>query len=213
MPPMLCSRCWLPWRTAVLLPPDGTSIELRRSRAGARPARPHADLDNAAHQHAVPEFFVTKKTETRSPLRFTRVAETAATLDFPSKPVKLLGTAQHGERSHSWCVRDSLRRSGKPACAMAWSRRRPPSHPSSSGTPSRTESRCHKGKDALYNQSFEVLLRRVKVLHDAVLTLVPVIDSELPGLFLHHELELWVKAGLPTVAALAAATMYQSGSW
>jgi len=60
-------------------------------------------------------------------------------------------------------------------------------------------------KDA-YRESFPSMLRLLKALHDAGVTIVPGTDA-LAGYMLHHELELYVRAGIPAAEVLRMATL------
>ena len=60
-------------------------------------------------------------------------------------------------------------------------------------------------KDA-YRESFPAMLRLLKALHDAGVTIVPGTDA-LAGYMLHHELELYVRAGIPAPEVLRMATL------
>jgi hypothetical protein len=60
-------------------------------------------------------------------------------------------------------------------------------------------------KDA-YRESFPAMLRLVKALHEAGVTIIPGTDA-LAGYMLHHELELYVRAGIPAPEVLRMATL------
>jgi len=60
-------------------------------------------------------------------------------------------------------------------------------------------------KDA-YRESFPAMLRLLKALHDAGVTIIPGTDA-LAGYMLHHELELYVRAGIPAPEVLRMATL------
>jgi imidazolonepropionase-like amidohydrolase len=60
-------------------------------------------------------------------------------------------------------------------------------------------------KDA-YRESFPAMLRLLKALHDAGVTIIPGTDA-LAGYMLHHELELYVKAGVSAPEVLRMATL------
>ncbi len=60
-------------------------------------------------------------------------------------------------------------------------------------------------KDA-YRESFPAMLRLLKALHDAGVTIIPGTDA-LAGYMLHHELELYVRAGIPAPDVLRMATL------
>ena len=57
-----------------------------------------------------------------------------------------------------------------------------------------------------YQQAFPAMLRLLKAVHDAGVTIVPGTDS-LAGYELHHELELYVRAGIPAAEVLQMATL------
>ena len=50
------------------------------------------------------------------------------------------------------------------------------------------------------------MLRLLKALHDAGVTIIPGTDG-LAGYMLHHELELYVRAGIPSAEVLRMATL------
>ena len=60
-------------------------------------------------------------------------------------------------------------------------------------------------KDA-YHESFPAMLRLLKALHDAGVTIIPGTDA-LAGYMLHHELELYVRAGISAPEVLRMATL------
>lgn len=60
-------------------------------------------------------------------------------------------------------------------------------------------------KDA-YRESFPAMLRLLKALDDAGVTIIPGTDA-LAGYMLHHELELYVRAGIPAPEVLRMATL------
>jgi imidazolonepropionase-like amidohydrolase len=61
-------------------------------------------------------------------------------------------------------------------------------------------------KEAAYRESFPAILRLVKALHGAGVTIIPGTDA-LAGYMLHHELELYVRAGIPANEVLRMATL------
>jgi imidazolonepropionase-like amidohydrolase len=63
-----------------------------------------------------------------------------------------------------------------------------------------------KGQEAAYKEAFPSMLRLLKMLHDAGITIVPGTD-ELPGYMLLHELELYVRAGITPAEVLRMATL------
>ena len=63
-----------------------------------------------------------------------------------------------------------------------------------------------KDKEAAYQEAFPAMLRLLKALHDAGVTIIPGTDN-LAGYMLHHELELYVRAGIPAAEVLRMATL------
>src|SRR5437899_11542592 len=63
-----------------------------------------------------------------------------------------------------------------------------------------------KDKEAAYHEAFPAMLRLLKALHDAGVTIIPGTDS-LAGYMLRHELELYVRAGIPSAEVLRMATL------
>jgi hypothetical protein len=63
-----------------------------------------------------------------------------------------------------------------------------------------------KGNEAAYHEAFPAMLSLLKALHDAGITIIPGTDN-LAGYMLHHELELYVRAGIPAPEVLRMATL------
>jgi imidazolonepropionase-like amidohydrolase len=63
-----------------------------------------------------------------------------------------------------------------------------------------------KGEEAAYREALPAMLRLLKALYDAGITLIPGTDST-PGYALHRELELYVQAGIPAAQVLRMATL------
>jgi len=63
-----------------------------------------------------------------------------------------------------------------------------------------------KGEEDAYHEALPAMLRLLKALHDAGITIIPGTDS-LAGYGLHHELELYVRAGIPPAEVLRLATL------
>ena len=61
-------------------------------------------------------------------------------------------------------------------------------------------------KQAAYHEAFPAMLRLLKALHDAGVTIIPGTDA-LAGYKLHHELELYARAGIPPSEVLCMATL------
>jgi len=58
---------------------------------------------------------------------------------------------------------------------------------------------------AAYHEAFPAMLRLLKAIHDAGVTIIPGTDA-LAGYTLHHELELYARAGIPPAEVLRMAT-------
>jgi imidazolonepropionase-like amidohydrolase len=63
-----------------------------------------------------------------------------------------------------------------------------------------------KGEEAQYREAFPAMLRLLEALHEAGVTIIPGTDS-MAGYELHHELELYVRAGIPPAEVLRMATL------
>jgi imidazolonepropionase-like amidohydrolase len=63
-----------------------------------------------------------------------------------------------------------------------------------------------KGKEDAYREAFPSMLKLLKALYDAGVTIIPGTDG-LPGYMLHHELELYAKAGIAPAEVLRMATL------
>jgi imidazolonepropionase-like amidohydrolase len=63
-----------------------------------------------------------------------------------------------------------------------------------------------KGQETAYHEAFPAMLRLLKALYDTGLQIVPGTDG-LAGYMLHHELELYVQAGIPSAEVLRIATL------
>ena len=61
-------------------------------------------------------------------------------------------------------------------------------------------------KTTAYREAFPAMLRLLKAVHEAGVTIIPGTDA-LPGYTLHHELELYVRAGIPAAEVLRMATL------
>jgi len=62
------------------------------------------------------------------------------------------------------------------------------------------------GYEAAYREAIPAMLRLLKALYDAGVTIVPGTDA-LAGYLLHHELELYVRAGIAPAEVLRMATL------
>jgi imidazolonepropionase-like amidohydrolase len=63
-----------------------------------------------------------------------------------------------------------------------------------------------KGEEAAYREALPAMLRLLKALYDADITIIPGTDS-FAGYGLHHELELYVRAGIAPAEVLRLATL------
>ncbi|HXY96929.1 MAG TPA: amidohydrolase family protein [Steroidobacteraceae bacterium] len=63
-----------------------------------------------------------------------------------------------------------------------------------------------KGEEAAYREALPAMLTLLKALHDAGVTIIPGTDT-VPGYELHHELELYARAGIPPAEVLRLATL------
>jgi hypothetical protein len=154
-------------------------------------------------------FFADHDTDTRTTTRFTLVGDKAASFDLKSKPVtdfvKLL-------QDHHTVITPTLDafedlltgEQGKVIPGMETLVARLPVQTQrgflTGGLP------LEGDKLKTYRASYEKLLAMVKLLHDAHVTLTAGTDN-LPGLMLHHELALFVRAGLTPADALKIDTI------
>ena len=154
-------------------------------------------------------FFADRDTDTRTTTRFTLVGDKAAAFDLKSKPVVDFVALL---KEHRTVIDPTLNafedllvgEQGKIIGGL---------EPLVARLPVQTQRAFLLGglplegdKSVTYRASYEKLLAMVKVLHDAKVPLVTGTDS-LAGLMLHHELALFVRAGLSTADTLRAATI------
>jgi imidazolonepropionase-like amidohydrolase len=154
-------------------------------------------------------FLADSVKDTRTPVRFTAVAEHAAELDLDSSAVRQFITLL---KEHDTVIDPTLGvfeafftdRPGTVAQAMApVADRLPPNVRRAylgGGLP------VPEGKDARYRESFEAMLRMVAALHRAGVRIVAGTDAT-AGFSLHRELELYVRAGIPAPEVLRIATL------
>ncbi|HYY99618.1 MAG TPA: amidohydrolase family protein, partial [Pyrinomonadaceae bacterium] len=154
-------------------------------------------------------FLFDEVKDTRTPVRFTSVADRAATIDLNSPRVRSF-VALLKERKTVIDPTVNIfegmftDRPGRvPAGYAAVADRLPPQVRRgllAGGLP------VPEGKDERYRESSKALLRMVKMLYDAGVTLVAGTDST-PGFALHRELELYAEAGIPAPDVLRIATL------
>jgi hypothetical protein len=147
--------------------------------------------------------------DTRTPARFTAVAEQAAELDLHSARVQSfvrLLQEHHTVLDPTVTVFEQMfvSRPGTVAPNMAEAADRLPAQIRrgllGGGLP------VPEGKDQRYRDSFQAMLRMLKMLYDAGITIVPGTD-DLAGFTLHRELENYVAAGIPAPRVLQMDTL------
>ena len=147
--------------------------------------------------------------DTRTPVRFTAVAERAATLDLESAEVArfvdlLKARSVVVDPTVNVFENLFLARKGMidPSYASIASRLPPQVRRGllAGGLP------VPEGRDSLHRESFENVLRMVKRLHDAGVTIVPGTDA-MAGFAYHRELELYERAGIPAADVIRLATI------
>jgi imidazolonepropionase-like amidohydrolase len=153
-------------------------------------------------------FFFDEVKDTRTPARFTTVAQRASTLDLNSTEVRSfvqLMKDKHVVLDPTVTIFNTMftRQPGTvgPGYAPIASRLPPQVRRSllTGGLP------IPKGSEQQYQDSADALLRMIKLLYDSGITLVAGTD-DLPGFTLHRELELYVQAGISAPEALRIAT-------
>jgi imidazolonepropionase-like amidohydrolase len=154
-------------------------------------------------------FLFDEVKDTRTPVRFTSVAERAATIDLNSPRVRSFVELLKERKT---VVDPTVNifegmftdRPGRiPAGYAAVAERLPPQvrrYLLAGGLP------VPEGKDERYRESAKALLRMIKMLYDAGVPLVAGTDAT-PGFALHRELELYAEAGIPANEVLRIATI------
>ena len=169
-----------------------------------------AGADEIQHMNFVfLNFMADKAGDTRTPARFTVVAENAAALDQDSSSVKSfirLLLERKTVLDPTMGVFEGLFTDRPGRISSGW-------EPVVSRLPAQIQRFTMTGglpaagnKDQLYRKSFAALLVMLKRLYDAGIPLVAGTDG-VEGLMLHRELELWVKAGIPASRVLQIATL------
>jgi hypothetical protein len=153
-------------------------------------------------------FFATHETDTRDTTRFKLIGENAASFDFAGKPLRefiQLLKEHHTVIDPTIDAFEGLL-CGEPGKIV------PGLEPMAARLPVQIQRQFLVGglplgdKAARYRQSFEKVLALVKRLVDDKITVVVGTD-DLGGLALHHELALYVRAGISPAAALRMATL------
>jgi imidazolonepropionase-like amidohydrolase len=154
-------------------------------------------------------FFFDEVKDTRTPARFTTVAQRASKLDLNSTEVRSfvqLMKDQHVVLDPTVTIFHTMftRQPGTvgPGYAPIASRLPPQVRRSllTGGLP------IPKDSEQQYRDSADALLRMIKLLHDSGITLVAGTD-DLPGFTLHRELEMYVQAGISAPETLRIATL------
>lgn len=147
--------------------------------------------------------------DTRTPVRFTAVADRAATIDLTSARVRAFVELLKERKivvDPTVNIFEGMftdRPGHIPAGYEAVAERLPPQVRRSllaGGLP------VPEGKDERYRESSKALLRMVKMLYDAGVPIVAGTDGT-PGFALQRELELYVEAGIPAGEVLRIATL------
>jgi Amidohydrolase family len=155
------------------------------------------------------QFLAGPKDDTRTPLRFTRVAERAADLDLAGPDVRRfldLLVARKITLDPTLATFHAMFVSNPgdlDPILVPYIDRLPAQilrGGAGGGLP------APGGNRAGYRASYEALLRMIKLAWDRKIPIVAGTDNT-PGLTLHHELELYVKAGIPAADVLALATL------
>lgn len=147
--------------------------------------------------------------DTRTPIRFTAVAERAALLDLQSAQVKTFLDLLREKKiviDPTVTIFEEMFTARKgamsPGYAMIADRLPPQVRRGflTGGLP------VPEGMDQRYRDSFRSLLAMVKALYDNHITIVAGTDA-MAGFSLHRELELYVQAGIPAAEVLRIATL------
>jgi cytosine/adenosine deaminase-related metal-dependent hydrolase len=168
-----------------------------------------AGYDEIQHTNFLFLNFWPDVADTRTPVRFTAVAERAAALDLKSAPVQAFLDLLREKKtvidptvSIFEGMFTSRRGTMSPSYAMIADRLPPQVRRGflTGGLP------VPEGKDQLYRDSFGNVLAMVKALYDNHITIVAGTDA-MAGFSLHRELELYVQAGIPPAEVLRIATL------
>lgn len=168
-----------------------------------------AGYDEIQHANFLFLNFYPDVKETRTPARFTTVAERGATLDLNSPEVRAFLELLKSHKTVS-----------DPTVSVfeeMFTARKGSVSPGYVAVADRMPSQIRRGflggglpvpegMDQRYRDSFTKMLALVKALHDNGITIVAGTDA-LPGFALHRELELYVKAGIPAPEVLRIATL------
>jgi len=168
-----------------------------------------AGYDELQHANFLFLNFFADVKDTRTPARFTAVAERAAGLDLASPEVKAFVDLLRERKivvDPTVSIFEQMftaRRGTMAAGYAAAADRLPPQVRRGYLAGGLT---VPEGKDQTYRDSFANMLRLVRALHDAGVPIVAGTDA-LAGFALHRELELYVQAGIPAPEVLRIATL------
>ncbi len=169
-----------------------------------------AGYDEIQHMNMIFLNFYGKELDTRTPARFTAVAQKAAFFDFNNPEYKKFLQQLKQKKividpTVSIFENMFMQEEGKPNASMAMVIERLPLELQRSlksgggiGVPN--------GLEETYKKSFDNMLKMVKALYDNGITLVAGTD-DFVGFTLHRELENYVRAGIPPAAVLKIATL------
>ena len=154
-------------------------------------------------------FFVDRDTDTRTTLRFSLVADKAPALDLQSQPVKDFVKLLVEKKT----VIDPTLAVFEDLFVARLGEMRPSFRPIAERLPVQVRRGgvtgglvVPEGKDAHYRAAFDRALQLVKQMHGAGVPVVLGTDG-FAGFTLHRELELHVRAGIPTSDVLHMATL------
>jgi len=153
-------------------------------------------------------FLADHQTDTRTTLRFTLVGDKAAGLDLGAKPVTDFIALLKEKKT----VIDPTLGAFEMLLVAQQGKIVPGLEAMVARLPAQTQRGYltggvpFEGKEELYRSAFEKLLALVKLLHEKKVPVVVGTDM-LAGLMLHHELALFVRAGITPAAALRMATI------
>ncbi len=153
-------------------------------------------------------FLVDRSADTRTPLRFTVIAEHAAELDLGSAKVQAF-IALLKERN---VVIDPTLSTFEGLLAARPGQVSPTYASVASRLPPMTQRGLKggglpQGAAGANSSAFAALLEMVRLLYRAGIPIVAGTDAALPGFVVHRELELYVQAGIPPPAVLRIATL------
>jgi imidazolonepropionase-like amidohydrolase len=168
-----------------------------------------AGFDEIQHANMVVLNFLDDSLDTRTPQRFSGPAQEAALLDLNGQPMRdfvALLKARHTVLDPTLNAFEQLftaRQGEVDPVLAAIATRLPPTVQRGlrgGGLP------VPEGMDQRYRDSFQALLNLVAMLHREGIPIVAGTDA-MPGFALHHELELYERAGIPANEVMQIATI------